>query len=193
MEEMKLTEVTGTEIDTPKELELIPFYDDLLKVNPSPFDFEKDDAKDLRDKLIKKMYDLGGVGLSANQVGIDKAVFVIGDGKEEGLEKIFINPEVVGVGEEKESMKEGCLSFPGLWLMVSRPTQVAIKYWDEEGEEFVETYQGVTARVILHEYDHMIGQNFTMRVTKLKLDRAMKALEKKVKKYQRSQAKAKQA
>ena len=194
MEEMKLTEVAGTEIDSPKELDLIPFFDPLLKTNPSPFDFEKDDAKDLKAKLLKKMYDLGGVGLSANQVGIDKAVFVIGDGnKEEGLEKIFINPEIVGVGEDKESMKEGCLSFPGLWLMVSRPTQVAIKYWDEEGEEFVETYQGVTARVILHEYDHMIGQNFTMRGTKLKLDRAMKALDKKVKKYQRQQAKAKQA
>ena len=71
--------------------------------------------------------------------------------------------------------------------MVSRPEQVMIKYKNETGEELVETYTGVTSRVIQHEYDHMIGQNFTMRVTKLKLDRAMKALEKKIKKYQRQQ------
>ena len=55
----------------------------------------------------------------------------------------------------------------------------------------METYEGVTSRVIQHEYDHMLGLNFTMRVTKLKLDRALKAIDKKVKKYQRAQARAK--
>ena len=190
MEEMTLTDTAPTSLD---QLELIPFYDDMLKRNPKPFDFDKDNAKELKDRLIKKMYDLGGVGLSANQVGIDVACFVIGDGQEDGLEKAFFNPEIVGVGGDKESIKEGCLSFPGLWLMVARPVQVMIKYWNEEGEEKIETYEGVTSRVIQHEYDHMIGQNFTMRVTKLKLDRAMKALEKKVKKYQRQQSGLQQA
>ena len=97
-----------------------------------------------------------------------------------------IRDRVIGCSEEVTSEKEGCLSFPGLWLMVERPTHVAIKYWDETGEEIVETYQGVTARVIQHEYDHMIGMNFTQRVSKMKLDRALKGLEKKVKKYQRA-------
>ena len=82
-------------------------------------------------------------------------------------------------------MREGCLSFPGLWLMVKRPKQVVIKYYDEDNEEKIETYEGVAARVILHEYDHMLGANFTMRVSKLKLERAFKALEKKIKKHQR--------
>ena len=72
--------------------------------------------------------------------------------------------------------------------MVKRPTEVAIKYINSEGEEMVETYKGVTARVILHEYDHMVGQNFTMRVSKIKLERALKALKKKVKKHQRQEA-----
>ena len=183
---MKLTEVAGTEIDSPKELDLIPFFDPLLKTNPSPFDFEKDDAKDLKAKLLKKMYDLGGVGLSANQVGIDKKCFVIGD--EGDFTKAFFNMEIIGASEEEDSIKEGCLSFPGLWLMVKRPTHCSIKYFNEEGEEIIETYQGVTARVIMHEYDHMLGMNFTMRVTKMKLERALKALGKKVKKYQRQQA-----
>ena len=122
------------------------------------------------------------------------AVFVIGDGQIDGLQKAFFNPEIMGISsKDTESLKEGCLSFPGLWLMVNRPIQCMIKYWDEEGEEHMETYEGVTSRVIQHEYDHMIGQNFTMRVTKLKLDRALKAIDKKIKKYQRQEQKQKQA
>jgi len=190
MEEATITESETTVLD---KLELIPFNDPLLKRKPKPFDFDKDNAKEIKQKLLKAMHELGGVGLSANQVGIDKAVFVIGDGKEEGLQKAFFNPEILGIGKDMESMKEGCLSFPGLWLMVSRPKQAMIKYWDEEGEEHMETYEGVTSRVIQHEYDHMLGHNFTYRVSKIKLDRALKAIDKKIKKYQRRQAQAKQA
>jgi len=185
MEEMTLTDSEPTVHDA---LDLIPFTDPKLAKEPTPFNFEMENAELLVSKLLEKMRELGGVGLSANQVGLDKKVFVIGDGnEEEPFEKAFFNPEIIGCSEEKTSEKEGCLSFPGLWLMVERPTHVAIKYWNDEGEEMVETYQGVTARVIQHEYDHMIGMNFTQRVSRMKLDRALKGLEKKVKKYQRQQ------
>ena len=189
MEEATITETNEvTELD---ELNLIPFSDPLLKRKPAPFDLEKDNAEDIKKRLLDKMMDLGGVGLSANQVGLDMAVFVIGDGQIDGLQKAFFNPLIVGVGDEKEAMKEGCLSFPGLWLMVSRPKQCMIKYQDETGEEKIETYEGVTSRVIQHEFDHMLGYNFTMRVSKLKMDRALKSIDKKVKKYQRLQKRAK--
>ncbi len=181
MEEMAVTDTKETVHDN---LSLIPFTDPRLTQIPSDFNFEMENAELLKDKLIETMRELGGVGLSANQVGLDKKVFVIGDDGE--FTKAFFNTEVLGCSEETTSEKEGCLSFPGLWLMVERPTHVAIKYQDETGEEIVETYQGVTARVIQHEYDHMIGMNFTQRVSRLKLERALKALEKKVKKYQRS-------
>ena len=69
--------------------------------------------------------------------------------------------------------------------MVSRPKQVSIKYTDIKGEEIIETYEDVTARVILHEYDHMLGFNFTQRVSRIKLERAIKAFNKKLKKHQR--------
>ena len=68
-----------------------------------------------------------------------------------------------------------------------------IKYRDEKNEEHTETYEGVTSRVIQHEYDHMIGKNFTHRVSKMKLDRAIKAVEKKIKKYQRQKKAGSQA
>jgi peptide deformylase len=190
MEEVTVTETN--EVTAVDELELIPFTDPILKRKPNPFDFEKEDAKEITKLLLTKMNDLGGVGLSANQVGLDMAVFVIGDGQVDGMQKAFFNPLIVGVGDETESMKEGCLSFPGLWLMVKRPKQAMIKYWDEDGEEQMETYEGVTSRVIQHEYDHMLGLNFTMRVSKMKLDRAFKAIDKKVKKYQRSKKRSKQ-
>ena len=181
----------SAEIRTADELELLKFNDPFLRRVPAPFRFEDMDKhggldpKEIKERLLKVMYRDGGVGLSANQVGINAACFVMGD-KATKFEKIFINPKIIGVGEEQESIKEGCLSFPGLYLMVKRPKKCAIQYWDEEGEELVEEYQGVSARVILHEFDHMLGQNFTMRVSQLKLERAFKALQKKVKKHQRN-------
>ena len=192
MEEAKIQQTS--KVTPMDELALLPFNDPLLKRKPAPFDFEnnKEAAKEIKKILIDKMFELGGVGLSANQVGLDMAVFVIGDGQVDGMQKAFFNPLIMGCGEEEDSMKEGCLSFPGLWLMVKRPKQVMIKYTDEEGEEKIESYEGVTSRVIQHEYDHMLGFNFTHRVSKLKLDRALKSIDKKVKKYRRAKAKEKQ-
>tara|TARA_B110001454_G_scaffold95539_1_gene90657 strand:+ start:503 stop:1153 length:651 start_codon:yes stop_codon:yes gene_type:complete len=187
--EANIPKYKSPEIRTADELELLRFDDKFLSRVPAPFRFEDMnehgglDPKEIKERLLKVMQRDGGVGLSANQVGINAACFVIGDGKD--FEKIFINPKIVGVGEEQDSIKEGCLSFPGLFLMVKRPTKCAIQYWDEEGEEIMEEYQGVSARVILHEYDHMLGQNFTMRVSRVKLERALKALHKKTKKHQR--------
>ena len=180
----EIVEVEPQEIKEPK-LKLIDPMNDLLKRAPAKFDFEKDDPIQVKEDLLEAMEWVGGVGLSANQVGLDMAVFVIGDGQEEGVTKAFYNPEIVGCSKDEDVMREGCLSFPGLWLMVKRPKQVVIKYYDEDNEEKIETYEGVAARVILHEYDHMLGANFTMRVSKLKLERAFKALEKKIKKHQR--------
>ena len=179
----EIVEVEPQEIKEPK-LKLIDPMNDLLKRAPAKFDFEKDDPIQVKEDLLEAMEWVGGVGLSANQVGLDMAVFVIGDGQEEGVTKAFYNPEIVGCSKDEDVMKEGCLSFPGLWLMVKRPKQVVIKYYDEDNEEKIETYEGVAARVILHEYDHMLGANFTMRLSKLKLERAFKALEKKIKKHQ---------
>jgi len=166
------------------ELELLDFSDELLKREPKEFEFENENAKEVCDKLFERMKELGGIGLSANQVGLDMKVFVFGDG--EALTRYIINPIIIAIGDESVSMKEGCLSLPGVFLMVKRPTEVTLKYQDTEGNEVVEQFKDLAARVVLHEYDHMIGQNFTQRVSKLKLDRAIKAMKKKVTKKVRS-------
>lgn len=165
-------------------MELLDFSDELLKREPQELNFETDNAKEICDKLFERMKELGGIGLSANQVGLDKKVFVFGDG--DALTRYIINPTIIAIGEETEAMKEGCLSLPGVFLMVRRPTDVTLRYYDTDGNEVVENFKELAARVVLHEYDHMIGQNFTQRVSKLKLDRAIKAMKKKVTKKVRS-------
>jgi peptide deformylase len=157
---------------------LISFNDPLLKRTPELFDFEKDDSKEISKRLILGMKQFGGIGLSANQIGLDMRVFVIGGS---GLqEKAFFNPELLTVSKTGNTMREGCLSYPGLWLNLTRPSMCTLKYQDENGEEVIEEFGGVYARVVLHEYDHMVGQNFTMRASSLKIQRALKALDKKV-------------
>lgn len=157
---------------------LISFNDPLLKKTPELFDFEKDDAKEISNRLILGMKQFGGVGLSANQIGLDMRVFVIGGS---GLEeKTFFNPELLTVSKTGVTMKEGCLSYPGLWLNLTRPDACSLKYQDVNGEVVIEEFGGIYARVVLHEYDHMVGQNFTMRASSLKIQRALKALDKKV-------------
>lgn len=165
-------------------MELLEFSDELLKREPQELDFEKDNAKEFCDKLFKRMKELGGIGLSANQVGFDKKVFVFGS--DDSMTRYIINPTIIAIGEETVAMKEGCLSLPGVFLMVRRPTDVTLRYYDTDGNEVVENFKELAARVVLHEYDHMIGQNFTQRVSKLKLDRAIKAMKKKVTKKVRS-------
>lgn len=168
------------------KLELLPISDESLKKEPSLFDFDKYNANEVCETLFARMKELGGIGLSANQVGLDMKVFVFGDGSETGLTRYIVNPVLISVGDEQESMKEGCLSLPGVSLMVRRPTKATLKYQNENGDEVVEEFLDLAARVVLHEYDHMLGQNFTQRVSKLKLDRAIKAQKKKATKNMRN-------
>lgn len=161
------------------ELKLIPFADPTLKTEPSLFDFENGNAEEISERLFITMKKTGGVGLSANQVGLDMKVFVIGGTNIP--ERAIFNPVLMNVSNDTSTMREGCLSYPGLWLTITRPAGCILKYQDENGNETVEEFKGIPARIVLHEYDHMIGKNFSMRASKLKIERAVKALDKKVK------------
>jgi peptide deformylase len=161
------------------DLKIIPDNDPILLSPPSPWDFNgEEDAQMFSNILQDKMVELGGIGLSANQVGVSKKVFVIGMNE---FKKTFFNPEIVETSKEEEAGEEGCLSFPGIFLQVKRPSDVVIKYQDEKGEWFTEEFKGLTARVILHEYDHMLGRVFKEKVSKLKWDMATKKKAKKIK------------
>ena len=82
------------------------------------FDSPQTDAKELQDGLVETMEKYGGLGLSANQVGVDLSVFVM-QTQDEGI-VAFFNPELVQISQETEMMKEGCLSFPDIYIMLKR-------------------------------------------------------------------------
>lgn len=165
-------------------MELLKFTDPALRKVPTEFDFETQNAQELADTLWQECRKLKGLGLSANQLGIDARVFVMGT--DETNRKNIFNPKVVSYSEETGLAREGCLSYPGLWLTVKRPTEVVMSYQTVTGEHVVEKFSGLPSRIAQHEYDHMQGLNFSDHVSQLKLDMALKSLNKRAKKYLRN-------
>jgi len=166
------------------ELHLIHFADPRMTTRPPEFDFQKDGdkAEELAEVLYRKMLQLNGYGLSANQVGLPYRVFVFGN--QEQRYALF-NPVVIGVSKEETTMEEGCLSFPGFMLTLKRPSEVVVEYQDVTGTTQHTTYKNIAARVVLHEYDHMEGLNFTHHASNFKLRWEINKLKKKQKKLQR--------
>lgn len=123
----------------------------------------------LATSLLHTMGEHGGLGLSANQVGLPYRVFVMGHGK---TFYCFFNPEIIEEVGENDSIQEGCLTYPNLFLRVKRASRVKVRWRDERNIEREETFDGFTARIIQHEMDHLNGTCFTKRVPAVKLQRA---------------------
>ncbi|MFH2140831.1 MAG: peptide deformylase [Bacteroidota bacterium] len=131
------------------------------------------------DQLIKDMYDTmyksDGVGLAAPQIGksvrlivIDASALAEDDKTLMGLKKILINPQMITEEGDEWLFEEGCLSLPGIREEVKRKPDIRIKYLDENFEPHDEEYNGIAARVIQHEYDHLQGTMFVDRLNPLK-------------------------
>jgi len=120
-----------------------------------------EDLKEILPEIIKVMYDKKGVGLAGPQLGFPAKFFVIDISEKHDHPQVFINPEITYQSDTLIEDQEGCLSFPGLHLRVSRPDTVSIKAFNENGEEVViNKATGLLARVIQHEYDHLEGLLF---------------------------------
>ena len=134
--------------------------------------------KELKENLTETMENFTGIGLSANQCGIMERAFVMySDVKKKEIIACF-NPKIISESEEKILMDEGCLTYPGLWVKVKRPEGIEVMYEDENGKKQEKALFGLEARVFQHEMDHMLGTNFTAKVSRLRLDRAKKRLKK---------------
>ncbi len=113
-------------------------------------------TRELIDDMLDTMYEANGVGLAAPQIGILKRIFVI-DVSEEGDEPlVFINPKIVKTSGSQTG-DEGCLSVPGKTATVTRSNQVVVRAFDENMKEFELEGEGLLARAILHENDHLDG------------------------------------
>ena len=133
------------------------------------------DLKELIEDMYTTMYHAHGVGLAAPQISKGIRLFVIDsepmmdEGDEgKGVKKAFINPEIIEEDGEEWGFEEGCLSIPGVREVVYRPERIVIRYFDEDWNEHEDTYDGMTARVIQHEYDHIEGILFTDHLSGLK-------------------------
>lgn len=160
-------------------LKLVKSPDPWLQKKVDPFSFNFLNAKEVEKQMITLMLQEGGIGLSANQVALNAQIFVMKPYLLEGAEPFaVINPEIVEVSTDLDSMPEGCLSHPDLYFNVSRPKRIIAKYLDTNANECIIELVDIDARCFLHEYDHLQGIEFTDRISKLKLDRAIKKREK---------------
>jgi peptide deformylase len=127
------------------------------------------DLQKLVEDMFETMYDAGGVGLAAPQIGVSQRLFVMDVPDEEGRsdKHAFINPEIIRV-EGEQVGDEGCLSFPGLYQTVKRDMRVIVQAHNVTGERFEMDLTDLTARCVLHETDHCDGIVFLDRMTPLK-------------------------
>lgn len=162
-------------------IELLKGNDPLLKQPCPEFDFENGyvmedgtvlKAKELFELLRDKMIEHRGVGLSASQLGIMTRVFVIGNPDIPADIIGVFNPLITNYDEETVVYEEGCVSYPGLFVKIKRPRGIRVRYRGWDGEAGVTRYEGYTARVFQHEYDHLNGITFQTRANRYHLDQA---------------------
>lgn len=153
-------------------MQLVKHPDPILKEMVLRWDFENHtNAAEIEREMLETMNASGGIGLAANQVGLDRRVFVmkLSDGREMG----FFNPHILFASGEQMG-EEGCLSFPGLFLQVKRYKELTAMYLDNTGKRCIIELEGIDARCFQHELDHLNGVCFTDGMSPLKLAMAMK-------------------
>ena len=153
--------------------ELVKETDSFLKEVPEKFNFENPqvDPEKLEEQLVENMLHHEGYGLSANQIGIPVQAFsMMLDDKA----MVVFNPEILEWSEETTYIREGCLSFPGLYVAVERARAVAMKFQAYDGEEQGGSLQDMSAKIFQHEMEHMEGKLFIDNVSGFKLKSAMK-------------------
>ena len=147
-------------------LEVVHYGDPILRKKcNSVKDFSK--LESLLNDMFDTMYEENGIGLAANQVGFNMNLFIIDISSIEEDEKrrVFINGEIIN-SEGESWFEEGCLSIPDIRLNVKRPDIIKFKYQDEKGQEHEEDFDGLLARAIQHEVDHLNGVFIVDRVSK---------------------------
>ena len=141
---------------------LIPSDDPLLHKKISKCSYDLDRSK-LSYTLTENMFHHDGVGLSANQIGIEERAFVMMIDIDLQETITCFNPRIIKESKDEVVMEEGCLSYPELFLDIPRPSSIIVKYEDEGKNLIKKRLDGFIARIFQHEYDHMEGIDFTQR------------------------------
>lgn len=151
-------------------LTIIKFPDPILQERMPDFDFKNPimDPEELEKNMIETMFHSDGIGLAANQVGIKTRVFVMGHQDYPESAKAFFNPQILANTEKLEDLEEGCLSFPGIYVNIKRPSAIKARWQNRLGEWEEGLFEGYNCKCFLHEFDHLEGITFRDRVSQLK-------------------------
>lgn len=137
--------------------------DEILSKRAREIKENSDKIQTLIDDMLETMYNADGVGLAAPQVGVLKRIFVIDCSEERNSPMVFINPEILETAGEQTG-SEGCLSVPGKAGIVTRPDYVKMKALNRDFKEFIAEGEGLLARAMVHENEHLDGHIYTEKV-----------------------------
>lgn len=144
-------------------LPILIYNNSFLRKKCKKIDKSFTDLNKIIKNMFETMYNARGVGLAANQIGYNIRVFIIKN-------KIFINPKLIKTYGDLNKNKEGCLSIPSVFENVLRKSNIKIKYFNENWKLCIDKFNGINARIIQHEYDHIDGKLFIDRISPFKMD-----------------------
>ena len=148
---------------------ILKFPDQDLRIKAKPVETFDEELKALTDDMFETMHSVNGIGLAATQIGVDKQVAVIDISLEKNQPLVIVNPAIQILDPSKtEDYDEGCLSVPGFFEKISRPSDIKLAYQDLNGKKQEIKPEGLLAKVVQHELDHLNGRLFVDHISELK-------------------------
>ena len=148
---------------------ILKFPDQDLRIKAKPVETFDEELKTLTDDMFETMHSVNGIGLAATQIGIAKQVAVIDISPEKNEPLVIVNPAIQILDPSKtEDYDEGCLSVPGFFEKISRPSDIKLSYQDLNGKKQEIKPEGLLTKVVQHELDHLNGRLFVDHISELK-------------------------
>ena len=148
---------------------ILKFPDQDLRIKAKPVETFDEELKTLTDDMFETMHSVNGIGLAATQIGVAKQVAVIDISPEKNAPLVIVNPKIQILDpSKKEDYDEGCLSVPGFFETISRPSDIKLSYQDLNGKKQEIKPEGLLTKVVQHELDHLNGRLFVDHISVLK-------------------------
>ena len=148
---------------------ILKFPDQDLRIKAKPVEAFDEELKALTDDMFETMHSVNGIGLAATQIGVAKQVAVIDISPEKNEPLVIVNPSIQILDPSKtEDYDEGCLSVPGFFEKISRPSDIKLSYQDLNGKKQEIKPEGLLTKVVQHELDHLNGRLFVDHISELK-------------------------
>ena len=145
--------------------------ENILREKAEPVAEINDEIRALAAEMFDAMIEADGIGLAGPQAGRKLRIFVVMI--DDGVRRVFINPQIISTSKETSEYEEGCLSIPQVYETITRPSKIKVQAFDENGKPFTLEADGLLARVIQHEYDHLNGVLFVDRLEEELKERAI--------------------